>query len=51
MELTWFVGVDWGSQTHQACVIDVAGTLLGERAFEHAGALGDGGLGSVRYGG
>ena len=37
MELTWFVGVDWGSQTHQACVIDVAGTLLGERAFEHGG--------------
>ena len=37
MELTWFVGVDWGSQTHQACVIDVAGKLLGERAFEHGG--------------
>ena len=30
-------GVDWGSQTHQACVIDVAGKLLGERAFEHGG--------------
>ena len=37
MELAWFVGVDWGSQTHHACVIDVAGTLLGERAFEHGG--------------
>ena len=37
MKLAWFVGVDWGSQTHQACVIDVAGTLLGERAFEHGG--------------
>ena len=37
MELAWFVGVDWGSQTHQACVIDVAGKLLGERAFEHGG--------------
>ena len=37
MELAWFVGVDWGSQTHQACVIDVAGTLFGERAFEHGG--------------
>ena len=37
MELAWFVGVDWGSQTHQACVIDPAGTLLGERAFEHGG--------------
>ncbi len=31
MELAWFVGVDWGSQTHQACVSDVAGKLLGER--------------------
>ena len=37
MELAWFVGVDWGSQTHHACVIDVAGKLLGERAFEHGG--------------
>ena len=37
MKLAWFVGVDWGSQTHQACVIDVAGKLLGERAFEHGG--------------
>ena len=37
MELAWFVGVDWGSQTHQACVSDVAGKLLGERAFEHGG--------------
>ena len=37
MELAWFVGVDWGSQTHQACVSDVAGKLLGERAFEHSG--------------
>ena len=75
MELAWFVGVDWGSQTHQACVSDVAG-LLGERAFEHGGqglsemadwllsftagkadrawrpgAVGDGGLASVFYGG
>ena len=37
MELAWFVGVDWGSQTHQACVSDVAGKPLGERAFEHGG--------------
>ena len=37
MELAWFVGVDWGSQTHQTCVSDVAGKLLGERAFEHGG--------------
>ena len=36
--LTWFAGVDWGSQTHQVCVLDAAGTVLGERAFEHGGA-------------
>ena len=38
MKLTWFVGVDWGSQKHQACVLDAAGKVLGERAFEHGGA-------------
>ena len=37
MKLTWFVGVDWGSQKHQACVLDAAGKVLGERAFEHGG--------------
>ena len=30
--------VDWGSQKHQACVLDAAGKLLGEREFEHGGA-------------
>ena len=33
----WFVGVDWGSQTHQVCVIDAGGEVVGERAFEHGG--------------
>ena len=37
LKLTWFVGVDWGSQKHQACVLDAAGKVLGERAFEHGG--------------
>ena len=37
MELAWFVGVDWGSQMHQVCVVDAAGEVLGERAFEHGG--------------
>ena len=31
LELRWFVGVDWGSQSHQACVLDAAGAVLGER--------------------
>ena len=38
MELRWFAGVDWGSQKHQACVLDAAGEVLGEREFEHGGA-------------
>ena len=37
MQLGWFVGVDWGSQTHQACVTDAAGDVVAERAFEHGG--------------
>ena len=38
MKLAWFVGVDWGSQKHQACVLDATGKVLGERLFEHSGA-------------
>src|SRR3982750_780030 len=34
----WFAGVDWGSATHQACLLDRAGTVVGERAFAHGGA-------------
>jgi transposase len=35
---TWFAGVDWGSERHQACILDVHGTLAGEREFPHSGA-------------
>ena len=38
MKLEWFAGVDWGSRKHQACVLDAAGEVLGEREFEHGGA-------------
>src|SRR3712207_153619 len=34
----WFAGVDWGSQRHQACVLDRGGAIVGERAFPHGGA-------------
>ena len=37
-ELEYFAGVDWGSESHQVCVIDSAGTVLGERALRHGGA-------------
>src|SRR5919112_2683275 len=35
---SWFAGVDWGSDKHQVCLRDVAGTVVGERAFAHNGA-------------
>jgi transposase len=35
---SWFAGVDWGSEKHQVCMRDVAGTVVGERAFAHDGA-------------
>ena len=58
MHLTRFVGIDWGSQTHQVCVTDEAGKVVGERAFGHGGGglsemaewlagLSTGGLGEV----
>src|SRR3954464_14348121 len=34
----WFAGVDWGSEKHQVCMLDAAGTVVGERAFAHGGA-------------
>ena len=35
--LDCFVGVDWGAETHQVCILDVTGAVLGERAFPHGG--------------
>jgi transposase len=34
----WFAGIDWGSEWHQACLLDAVGTIVGERAFAHGGA-------------
>lgn len=36
--VTWFAGIDWGSEQHQACLLDAAGKVVGERAFPHGGA-------------
>lgn len=33
----WFVGIDWATQTHQVCLIDANGRIVGERAFPHGG--------------
>ena len=27
---TWFVGVDWGSEKHQVCILDQQGTMRAE---------------------
>ena len=35
---TWFAAIDWGTEKHQACVLDVRGRIAGERAFSHDGA-------------
>jgi transposase len=32
-----FVGVDWGSEAHQVCVLDVARKVLLEKSFPHSG--------------
>ena len=36
--LSWFAGVDWGSERHHACLLDAAGSIVGEREFPHSGA-------------
>ena len=34
---TIFAGIDWGSRSHQVCVLDAEGTVLSEKAFPHSG--------------
>lgn len=36
-EPLFFVGVDWGSQSHYACVIDQDNRIVGENSFSHSG--------------
>ena len=36
--VSWYAAVDWGSEQHQACILDTAGKIAGERAFPHGGA-------------
>ena len=35
--IEWFAGVDWGSEIHHVCIIDVERRVQGERSFEHTG--------------
>lgn len=37
-DVEWFAGIDWASQTHQVCLIDAGGKIVGERGFAHGGA-------------
>jgi transposase len=37
-KILWFGGIDWGSEKHQACILDAQGDLTGERDFQHSGA-------------
>ena len=32
-----YVGIDWATEAHQACVLDGGRRVLGERSFQHAG--------------
>ena len=36
--MRFFVGVDWGSKEHAACVVDERGEVVSERAFAHTPA-------------
>ena len=36
--LTCFAGVDWGSETHQVCIVECDGEVSAERSFRHGGA-------------
>src|SRR5215831_4814837 len=38
MPYEWCVGIDWGSQQHQVCVLDRNRRVVGERAVTHDGA-------------
>jgi Transposase/Transposase IS116/IS110/IS902 family len=38
MSYEWFVGIDWGSQQHQVCVLDRNRRVVGERVVDHDGS-------------
>jgi hypothetical protein len=44
--ITWFAGVDWGSEKHQTCLLDAQGTIVQERACSRSAVglaeMGDG---------
>ena len=34
-QVTWYVGIDWGSESHAVCVVDAAGHRREERCVDH----------------
>ena len=36
-EFAFFVGVDWGTESHQICVMDLEGKIICEKSVEHSG--------------
>jgi len=36
-EFAFFVGVDWGAETHQVCILDASGRPVAERVVPHRG--------------
>jgi transposase len=37
-KILWFVGVDWATEQHRACLLDVEGKRVAERDVKHDGA-------------
>ena len=35
-DVTWFVGIDWGSESHAVCVVDATGRRRDERRIAHS---------------
>jgi transposase len=37
-DVVWFLGIDWGGEVHQFCLVDVAGEITGARTVPHTTA-------------
>jgi transposase len=37
-DVHWLVGIDWATQKHHVCLLDLSGRFVGEREFSHEGA-------------
>src|SRR5687767_13204 len=37
-DFDWFVGIDWGSEKHQVCLIDANRSTVTQAAFDHSGS-------------